>query len=225
MGSVVVVTGMAFEARIAAGPGVEVLHGASLARVLAARLRMPCDGVISFGVAAGLDPSIRPGTVVLAERIVDGEEGFDTDAVWRAALRQALPYAVCGAVVGVDVAVAGVADKQALQRVTGGVVLDMESHLGARLAKAAHLPYMACRVVLDPAWRAVPPAALAALGQDGRTRLAALLGALAAHPRQLAALVQLARDATVARAALRTTRALLGERYALASPMPRDGAP
>jgi hopanoid-associated phosphorylase len=218
MGSVVVVTGMAFEARIAAGAGVEVLHGtrgAGLERMLATRLRLPCDGVISFGVAGGLDPSLAPGAVVVAERIVNGGDGFDTDPGWCAALRQALPWAVVGTVVGVDAAVASVADKQALQRVTGALAIDMESHLGARLAQAADLPFIACRVVLDPAGRAVPSAALAALGHDGRTRVAALLGSLAGHPHQLAGLLQLARDATIARAALRTTRSYLGDRFAL----------
>ena len=223
MAGVVVVTGMAFEARIAASAAVEVLCGAhdvTLESLLATGLRMPCDGVISFGVAGGLDPSLAPGAVVVAEHIVDGGNCFDTDPAWCAALRQALPWAVGGTVVGVDTAAASVADKQALQRVTGALAIDMESHLAARLARAAHLPCMACRVVLDPAGRSVPSAALAALGHDGRTQLAALLMTLARHPRQLAGLLQLAHDATVARAALRTTRRLLGDRFALPAPWP-----
>jgi hopanoid-associated phosphorylase len=227
MGSVVVVTGMAFEARIAGGAGVDVLHGAhaaALERVLAMRLRMPCDGVISFGVAGGLDPSLAAGAVLVAERIVNGDEGYDTDPVWCAALRQALPGAVSGIVAGVDGPVASVAEKQALRSVTGARAIDMESHLAARLAQAARLPYIACRVVLDPAGRTVPSAALAALGEDGATDLAALLRTLAAHPVQLAGLLGLARDAAVARAALRTTRRLLGDRFALPSPLERAGS-
>jgi hopanoid-associated phosphorylase len=218
MAGVVVVTGMAFEARIAASAGVEVLwgaHGVMLERLLAARLRLPCEGVISFGVAGGLDPSLAPGAVVVAERIVDGGNCFETDPAWCAAMRQALPSAVGATVAGGDAAVASVADKQALHCVTGAAAVDMESHLAARLAQAAHLRFIACRVVLDPAGRPVPSAALAALGNDGRTRLAALLATLVRHPRQLAGLLQLAHDATVARAALRTTRTLLGDRFAL----------
>jgi hopanoid-associated phosphorylase len=218
MASVVVVTGMAFEARIAAGAGVEVLRGgpdATLERALAARLCLPCAGVISFGVAGGLDPSLAAGAVVVAERIVHGDDVFDTDLLWCAALRQALPGAIGGTVAGVDGAVAGVAQKQALRRFTGARAIDMESHVGARLARAAGLPYVACRVVLDPACRKVPAAALAALGRDGRTDLGAMLRALAAHPGQLAGLFQLARDAALARGTLRTTRRLLGDRFAL----------
>ena len=227
MASVVVVTGMAFEARIAAGAGVEVLrraNGVTLERLLLTRLRMPCDGVISFGVAGGLDTSLAPGAVVVAHRIVDGGNCFDTDPAWYAALRQALPGAIGGTVVGVDAAVTGVADKQALQGATSALAVDLESHLTARLAHAAHLPYMACRVVLDPAGRPVPSSALAALGRDGGTDLAALLMTLARHPRQLAGLLKLANDATVARAVLRTTRRLLGERFALPAPKPRGAS-
>jgi hopanoid-associated phosphorylase len=227
MASIVVVTGMAFEARIAIGAGAEVLFGAhdiTLERRLAARLRMPCDGVISFGVAGGLDASLAPGAVVVAEHILDGANCFDTDPAWRAALRKALPWAVGGTVAGVDAAVASVADKQALQYLTGALAIDMESHLAARLAQGAHLPYMACRVVLDPAGRPVPSAALAALGRNGRTDLAALLMALARHPRQLAGLLQLAHDGAVARAALRTTRRLLGDRFALPPPLPQGAS-
>jgi hopanoid-associated phosphorylase len=218
MAGVVVVTGMAFEAAIAGSAGVEVLwgaHGAKLERLLADRLRFPCDGVISFGVAGGLDASLAPGAVVVAEHIVDGGNRFDTDPAWGAALREALPWGIGGTVAGVDAALTSVADKQALQCASGALAVDMESHLAARLAEGAHLPFIACRVVLDPAGRTVPPAALAAMGADGRTRLAGLLTSLARDPGQLAGLVRLAHDAALARAALRTARALLGARFSL----------
>jgi hopanoid-associated phosphorylase len=220
MPGVVVVTGMAFEARIAAGAGVEVLHGAAdtLERALATRLCKPCGGVISFGVAGGLDRALAAGAVVVADRIVDGGQVFDTDPVWCAALRQALPGSVGGTLAGVDAPVARVPQKQALRHLTGACAADMESHVAARAAQAAQLPFIACRVVLDPALRAVPPAALAALGPDGRTDLAALLRALAAQPGQLGSLLQLAQDAALARSALRSTRRLLGERFALPAP-------
>jgi hopanoid-associated phosphorylase len=219
----VVVTGMAFEARIAAGAGAEVLfgkQGAALECALAARLSLPCDGVISFGVAGGLEPSLAAGAVVVAERVADGDHGFETDAAWSAALREALPWAVGGTLAGADAAVASVADKQALRHATGAVAIDMESHLAGRAARAAHVPYAACRVVLDPALRALPSAALAALGKGGRSDITALLRTLARHPRQLPGVLQLGRDAALARAALRTARARLGERFALPAALP-----
>ncbi|MGZ9112484.1 MAG: adenosylhopane nucleosidase, partial [Rhodoplanes sp.] len=74
----IVVVGLAFEARIAAGPGVRVIcsgDGRNLVSSLAkaikeARLRkMDCGGLISFGVAGGLDPELQPGTCVVGSTI------------------------------------------------------------------------------------------------------------------------------------------------------------
>jgi hypothetical protein len=62
------------------------------------------------------------------------------------------------------------------------------------------------------------------MGSDGRTDLAALLRALAGQPCQLAGLLQLTRDATVARAALRAARRVLGERFAMPESRPRAPA-
>jgi hypothetical protein len=86
----------------------------------------------------------------------------------------------------------------------------MESAIAARLAAARGLPFAALRVICDPAGRAVPPAALAGFGADGRTDLGALLRALAAAPGQLPALLRLAGDARVGFAELSRCRRILG---------------
>jgi hopanoid-associated phosphorylase len=216
MPPVVVLTGMAFEARLARGPGVEVIYRDGRGRldeVLAARLRQPCAGVISFGVAGGLDPSLKPGTVVIADRVMDGERRHDCDRTWAAALRTALPGAIGGLLAAADNAVVSVADKLALHHGSGALLIDMESHFAARLASSAQLPFAVCRVVLDDAGRAVPPAALAAMGEDGGTDIGALLASLLRHPGQLPALLRLAGDAGAARAALRSARAAAGPRF------------
>ncbi|HBD33444.1 MAG TPA: squalene--hopene cyclase, partial [Cupriavidus sp.] len=72
-------------------PGVETLYGhrdAALARVLDARLVQGCDGVISFGVAGGLDPTLPPGTVIVATAVRVGDASYSTDPYWTAALRR-----------------------------------------------------------------------------------------------------------------------------------------
>ena len=56
----IVVVGMAFEARIAAGLGVPVIcggDGSNLAASLARAMAAGCGGLISFGVAGGLAPT------------------------------------------------------------------------------------------------------------------------------------------------------------------------
>ena len=78
----VAVTGLAFEARIAAGPGVRVIcsgDGRNLAAKLTAAIAdarehvQGCPGIISFGVAGGLAPQLRPGTCVVGSAVISGE--------------------------------------------------------------------------------------------------------------------------------------------------------
>jgi hypothetical protein len=177
--------------------------------------------VVSFGVAGGLDADMHPGDILVPSRIEHGTTRFDTDPAWSAAIRAALPQAANGLLAGVDAAVASIADKESLHRISGALAADMESHIAARQAHAAAVSVVACRVVIDPATRAVPQAALAAMGESGRTDFGALLRALAEQPRQLADLLLLACDARLARAALRAARAALGEHFARPEPIAR----
>ena len=64
--------------------------------------------------------------------------------------------------------------------------------------------------VIDPAERALPPAALVGLRPDGTPDVGAVFGSVLRRPTQLPALVQTALDARAARAALRRGRGLLG---------------
>jgi len=218
---VLVVCGLDFEARIAAGAGCETLHGmrgTALAEALASRLRAGVDGVdgvLSFGVAGGLAPGLEAGDVVVADTVLDGERRLPTDAGWTQALRQALAGCKTGLLAGVDAPVTTVAAKAALHHTHGAAIVDMESHLAARVAHAHGIPFAACRVVLDSAARAVPAAAVAGMADDGRSDVLAVLAALAKSPRELGPLLRLARDAATARVALRNARRALGEGFSL----------
>jgi len=75
----IVVVGMAFEARIASSLGVPVIcggDGKNLAASLTHAMAAGCSGLISFGVAGGLSPSLKPGACVIGSSII--EEGVDT---------------------------------------------------------------------------------------------------------------------------------------------------
>jgi hypothetical protein len=48
-----------------------------------------------------------------------------------------------------------------LEQAHGTVAVDLESHVAARIATARNLSIAACSVILDPASRRLPPAALA----------------------------------------------------------------
>jgi hopanoid-associated phosphorylase len=214
--AVVAVCGLAFEAALAAGPGVAVLCAPG-ARNLAGQLQVllsaragACRGIISFGCAAGLDPALAPGACVLADAVATPTEIIPTDAPWLRALSACLPAAARGTLAGIDTPLCDAGDKAALRQASGACAADMESHVAAALARHYGLPFAACRVVLDPAWRSVPSCALAGLRGDGTSAIAPLLRALAAQPSQVPALAALAADARLARRTLLTARARLG---------------
>ncbi|MFC5356242.1 hypothetical protein [Azospirillum himalayense] len=202
-----ILTGMALEARLARRSGLPVAcaAGDAAARVAAHRLlEGGACGIVSFGIAGGLAPDLRPGSLVLAGAVVD-EDGTVHEACrpWHDRLRHALPQAHPGVVVGVRMPAATFGDKARLRALTGAAAVDLESLAVARACQAWGRPFAVLRAVADPAWRALPSAALAGLDGAGRVAPGAVLARLAADPRQLAALGRLAWDLGRALAALR----------------------
>lgn len=235
---VLAVCGLAFEAAIAAGPGVVPVcaPGPGVAACLDALLgdadgagdvgdagnvdkaddgRAPWSGILSFGCAGGLDPGLQPGDCVVASAVWTPAGLLPTDPAWTQSLLACLPRARLATVAGADVPLASTAVKAALYRDSGAGAADMESHAAARVAQRHGLPFAACRIVLDPAWRALPACALAAVRADGRTAPWPLMRRLAADPRQLVALCALGDDAWLARRVLREVRRRLGRTLAL----------
>lgn len=210
---VIAVTGLAFEARIAAGEGVTVIHGRDKAQMIAALERAVAagaSGIISFGTAGGLAPHLAPGDWIVAEAIITDAQRWEADPGWSAQLLKRLPHATHAPIASADLPVAGALAKRALHDRTGAAAADMESHIAARIAIAHCLPFAACRVIIDPAHRTLPQAALVAMRADGGVNLTALLRSLAGQPSQLRPLLCLAMDARAARAALFRGRRLLG---------------
>jgi hypothetical protein len=85
----VAVTGLAFEARIVAGPGVTVVCGGGqmqLRRSLESAIRKGCLGVLSFGIAGGLAPHLKPGACVVARNIISEHGRYPSDSAWAQSL-------------------------------------------------------------------------------------------------------------------------------------------
>jgi len=220
---VIAVTGMAFEARIAHGAGVQAVYAARsdlLERALAAALAAGASGVISFGTAGGLAAELGAGTLIVADAI-DGPGGrIPTDSAWRERIVSKLtaeplgaPWQ-CGVLAAVTAPLTSTEQKAALNRTRGALAVDMESHVAAAMAQAHGLPFMACRAIVDPAWRALPEAAIAGLRDDGTTAIVPILASLLRAPSQLGAMIRLAGDARAARATLTQVRRTLGPAFA-----------
>jgi adenosylhomocysteine nucleosidase len=207
--SVIAVTGLAFEAKIAGGVAV-VRDGRRTTATLDAAIARGGRGIMSFGIAGGLAPGLRPGQWVVASAVVSERGRHEVDRHWSERLLGALPNALHAAIAGVDSPVGDACAKRALFVHTGALVVEMESHLAARIAAAHGLPFAACRVIIDPAHRNLPPAALLSLRPNGIPNLVAVLRSVVEQPHQLPGLMRLALDASIARAALRRGRAALG---------------
>jgi adenosylhomocysteine nucleosidase len=211
-GGIVAVTCLALEARIAVGPGVSVIcsQGERLAGALESAVARGARGMISFGVAGGLAPGLAAGDWIAAAAVITGQRRFPTDQAWTRSLRDRLPHAVQADILGMDNPAADPERKQLLYARTGAVAVDMESHIAAAVAAAHQVPFAAFRVIIDPADKPLPPAALVGLRADGTADVPAVLRSLLQQPRQLPALVRTALDAWTASAALRRGRRMLG---------------
>ncbi|MCU9956168.1 phosphorylase [Burkholderia diffusa] len=208
---VIAVTGMAFEARIARGDGVEAVFAARadrLERALADATARGCAGIVSFGTAGGLAPDLAPGALVIANAI-DGPFGrVETDTGWSARLVAALhdtpvwARVTRGTIAAVGAPVVSAREKTSLHHAKGALAVDMESHIAAAFAAARGVPFVACRAIVDPAWRTLPRAATAGLRDDGSTAILPILRELLKQPSQLGPLLQVASDARAARTTL-----------------------
>lgn len=209
----IVVVGLAFEARIAAGAGRHVICagiGRDLAGTLSKVITPNSRGLISFGVCGGLAPHLRPGSCIVASAVRSHKGRFATDPHWSQRLLQALPDSQHGELLGVAGPVAEPESKRTLHAETGAIAADMESHIVAQVAAANNLPLAVIRVVTDPAERPIPRAAISAMRSDGTVDVWSMVRTLAKTPRDLGLMVRTALDARAAHATLRTSRRALG---------------
>jgi adenosylhomocysteine nucleosidase len=220
---ILVVTGMAAEARLAAGPGVTtVMAGGNPARLramLRARVEPDCRAVISIGIAGGLDPSLVPGDVIIATSIIAADRRHVASSFVAHRLAARLSdhpkQVIMADVAGVDSAVVSPGAKRALRGATGAVVADMESHVAAAFAARHGLPFAAVRVVCDPAHRALPDLVATALRPDGKVSYGGVFRSLWQRPVQMFGMLRLAQDAAEGFRALRRCRDLLGHGFGM----------
>jgi len=194
-----------------AGIGAERARNA--ARTLLSR---GCDGLVSFGVAGGLDPALGSGSVVIADGVTAPDGGrISTDMAWAEGLVQAIGgrMAVTRArIAGSDTVFASVAGKRELRDSTGAVAVDMESHGIGEVATAAGIPFLAVRAIADPAARAIPSWVLNGVADDGGLRAADIIVPLLARPWMIWELIGLARENGKALGSLRRVASLGGPR-------------
>jgi adenosylhomocysteine nucleosidase len=189
------------EARIARSLGEVEAGGGLPAGAEAAAERLAArnvTGLISFGLAGGLDPALSPGDVVIPEAVLEGATLYPTDA----GLALGFGGANAKLMLAGQAVVAEAAEKGRLFASTGASAVDLESGAVARVARRHNLPFAVLRAICDPAERDLPPAALIALDAAGSIGLLRVLASVFRRPDQIPALIRLGQDAKRARGAL-----------------------
>ncbi|MDE2305770.1 MAG: hypothetical protein KGL34_09430 [Gammaproteobacteria bacterium] len=213
-------------ARLAPGEHVLVSGIGPRAASLAARSLADAgaDALVSWGTAGGLDPALRPGTLLLpCEILADGGDRYCVDPAWRAReIERLAPQPAVlrfgavadGALLSSAAAIADREAKQLAHRQSGAVAVDMESAAVAAVAADRRLPLLVVRAIVDGAGDEIPPAIVEA-SRAGPIRASRLIGGLLRSPAELGAMLRLAGRFAAARATLRVVAAA-----GLAAPSP-----
>jgi hopanoid-associated phosphorylase len=213
MASLIVVVGMTREARIAGLGGATVVVGGgqrgTLEDQLASLGSVATPSVLSFGLCGALNPSLKPGDLLIASAVTHAGRNYPADVDWADRLATRLPGASRALLAGADAFVIDAAEKSALADLTGAAAVDTESHIAAAFAERYGLAFAGLRAVSDGAARALPSAAQVGLRPDGRADLGAVVANLVANPLQLPALIRTALEAELGFRALERCARLL----------------
>jgi adenosylhomocysteine nucleosidase len=211
--------GSLFDGQLLRVSGIGSAAAADAARALVAA---GATALASWGMAGGLDPTLRAGTIFLPSKVISADgSGYLTSVAWRervgAAVASQRPV-THGHLLTSSVAIGAIAGKAAALRDTGALAVDMESVAIARIAAAHGLPFIAVRAIVDTAHDVLPSAVVAA-SRSGQVQIWRLIRALAVRPAELSDLVRLARRYRAARRSL-VAVARAGSLVRLAFPTP-----
>lgn len=146
------------------------ISGASAQRAQDLARSLTRDGVqalLSFGLAGGLSPDLKPGDLLIngCVHLPEGGE-IAADAGLIETLKSLLPSTRMCPAAGVDAPALNPADKAKLASQGAGCV-DMETHGVALAAREAHMPWAAVRAIADDADTALPGWAMGLVRPDG----------------------------------------------------------
>jgi hopanoid-associated phosphorylase len=209
-----IVTGLQSEAKLVADLSHAVISGGGRAdvtqRKIAGLLAKGVSGLVSFGIAGGLDPRLRTGDLVISATVVDAAgQRYVGNPSWLEMALAAAPAAFAGHAYASDVIVDTTARKQQLFATYDVLSADMESHHVARAAEQHGLPFIVIRAISDTAADVLPAALAAGVDEDGGTRIMPILRALATGGLSLPNVLQAGRSASRALRALRLAQPAL----------------
>jgi len=211
---IVVIAGVVSERDVLAKAGVRsvALSGTrpdGCEKAVAGLLAGKPDALLSFGTAGGLAPGIRPGALFVAKDIVTATgEHFATDQSWSDHMASRLGVTPSD-IFGSD-KVLSAADKKAVFTEAGCAAADMESHIAARLAANAGVPFAVLRAVSDADDMDLPSWLAGCVKEDGSTSIGGVAAGILAHPQDIGKLIAVGRGHARAIDALGGALGILG---------------
>jgi adenosylhomocysteine nucleosidase len=171
------------------------------------------EGLVSFGLAIGLAPVLRPGDLVVGDSVVLPDGGaIATDPAWRAAVLRRLGATGLSPrvarIAGSDEPLTSAWAKRRAFQMTFAAALDTESHAVAEVAAGAGLPLLVIRAVAEPAESLRPAVAFASMTAAGGTKRFAIIARLLRRPWEIGSAWQFSKDRRLALDALRRVAAI-----------------
>jgi adenosylhomocysteine nucleosidase len=199
--------------------GASPVRAAEAARFLVSE---GCTGLVSFGIAGGLDPALGSGTLIVPTEVIAQDGGrFFSDPSWRGRILSAVgsEFGPIGeSLVGADTPVLGVEQKRALYAQTAAAAVDMESLAVAAIATETKTPFLVVRAIADPANRSIPRWVTDLVEpQTGRPRIGAAAVGILTHFRDVPKLIRLAGDSETGLRTLRRVAAIAGPVFQFAA--------
>lgn len=159
-------------------------------------LKQNVEGLISFGTAGALGEGIKPGDIIIPEKIIDANGNSRiVSTSWRGDVLRNMqngPFDIHqGDIVTTNKVIAGCAEKAALHEKTAAIAVDMESSLVISAADKHNLPALALRIIVDDADMTVPDTVLRLSDAFGQVALMSLLGNLVRQPVLIRELIKL----------------------------------
>lgn len=169
-------------------------------------IRDGCQMLVSWGCAAGLDPKMRSGDLLLVHRVWTSDpQPLVVEPLVLNEMARALPRDMTwqrGDLAETSKLLHTPADKHRLWCRTGAHLADMETAAIATAAERAGVPWAAIRVVVDEAGDAIGHAISQSINSRGHVAISRMAWELARAPGQIPDLMRLA-------SAFRRTRAVL----------------
>lgn len=145
--------------------------------------------LLGWGVAAGLDPALSSGHIVIGRQIKNSDDDSFTvkstlleQINWQTVTKHPLASAD---ILSVDQIVSSVAEKQTLYKQSGCAALDMESFAIAIAADELEVPALFIRSILDTAQMSLPGSSTQATDEQGRVSLPRLCAGLLKKPQEI----------------------------------------